>query len=270
MYAFPRETGQMLFFDTKTKQAQIRDTGIREKIMWVCSNKDKAYILSWNRSSIYCLDLNSFAYEKYDSGISPSDKFKSNSFIPFQGTVCDNDDIYFFDSRKIFRFNIEQKNLTLAYTSPYDIGSRIAVTNDSIIIPPWHKEDFYIINKRSFEIIRTIGFPENINRQLPINMNTTGVPYKTEKSIYFPVAASDKVLCIDTNTLEPLWINLVFDSNNVSRMIRAVVASDNIMLEAPDITLSDFLSELPYVDKKSTCAANGEGKKIYNLVKSLL
>lgn len=245
IYAFSRENGKLLIIDALKKKSEQSYTGINEKIVWVCGNGEKVYMLSWDCKSIYFLNLKTMEIRNYRIDLSQYGKIKSYSSIPVHSINCDDIYIYIMDANKILRFDIQEHILDqLSADQDGNNGSRILTARESVIIPPFKNNEFKIINRETGECIMKIAFPSDIKFGNFWRGSRTGFPFVTDSCTFIPVMDSNVILSIDKETLEFKWIYLHFDEDSMRDTVSRIIDTKKIIEENSFITVDNFLKSL--------------------------
>lgn len=102
-----REDGLINVYDFNAKIISYCNTGINEKVAWICNNAEFVYILSWDCDTIYIYNLCNGRIKAYTTNIRELAEIKTKSIIPVHSINCDKEAVYILDAQNIFKFDIK-------------------------------------------------------------------------------------------------------------------------------------------------------------------
>ena len=243
IYLFAREKGVYFTFDKKKKILERCNTGISEKIMWICVDDNSAYMLSWDYKTLYHFDLVSRKWRKKSLSLDNNFDIKSKRPTPLHTMKYDEGYLYLLDAKNVIRIDVDTMDIKLLYiNNDEDNGVCILVTSEWVIIPPLLGEKNIIIDKKNGIIYKTIKIPKDIIYRLDDIRCKVGIPCESDSTYYLPLIASDSFLSIDKDTMNFKFTKLVFNKDNLENVMGKIVRSEGVKKENTLLNLEQFIS----------------------------
>lgn len=225
------------FKNNKMNKEQI----LKEKLIWGTSNGRNVWLITEESFDLYLYDVESGSCELFSKDILKGFATKSKSWIPLHHVRIDGEKLYIHDAATVYIFDINKKEARVLFHADIeDNGSRLIITNQEIVIPPFSGNSFLFIDKHTGELIKKEIIPEDLAQKTG---SVTGGVCEGDEMVYLPLTGSrDKFLGIDKENAVFTWFRISAELKGKSEIPRHLIKKDKVVNESKFMSLGDFIN----------------------------